>query len=217
MTLIDRKLIIVGAGGHGRETAMACQDSRNVPEILGFLDDSGRDATPEGWPIIGTLEAAEKYKNERFVVAINDPRVRRSIVEKLTVIGVRHWQTILHKSVQLHESIKLGDGVIILNDVVLTCSITIGNHCILNRATQISHDCVIKDFCSLNPSAVLSGNVHVGNGCEIGSSSVIKQGIVVGEGAVIGLGAAVVKNVMADEIVVGVPAKTLKHKECWTR
>ena len=215
--MTERKLVIVGAGGHGRETAMACQESQNVPEILGFLDDAEQDFTPEGWPILGPLEEAEKYKNERFVVAINDPRIRRSIVKKLTNIGVRHWQTILHKSVRLHESIKLGDGVIILKGAILTCSITIGNHCILNRGTQISHDCVIKDYCSLNPSSILSGNVDLEVGCEIGSASVIKQGIVVGEGAVVGIGAAVVKNVKANEIVVGVPAKKIKYKEWWTR
>ena len=196
---------------------MACQESQNVPEILGFLDDAGQDFTPEGWPILGPLKEAEKYKNERFVVAINDPRVRRSIVKKLTGIGVSHWQKIVHKSIRLHESIKLGDGVIILKGAVLTCSITIGNHCILNRGTQVSHDCVIKDYCSLNPSSILSGNVGLGVGCEIGSASVIKQGIVVGEGAVVGIGAAVVKNVKANEIVVGVPAKKIKYKEWWTR
>ena len=52
MALIHRKLIIVGAGGHGRETAMACQDSWNVPEIMGFLDDSGREVTQKVGPLL---------------------------------------------------------------------------------------------------------------------------------------------------------------------
>lgn len=217
MKPIDRKLIIIGAGGHGRETAMACQDSPNMPEFLGFLDDSRKDSTPEGWSIIGAMGEAAKYKDHYFTVAINDPRVRRDVVEKLTTIGVRHWYTVLHKSVRLHKSIKVGHGVIILHDAVLTCSIAIGNHCILNRAVQVGHDCAIDDYCSIGPSAVVSGNVHVGEGCEIGSSSAVKQGVNLGDGAVVGLGAAVVKDVLANEVVAGVPARKLRGMECWER
>lgn len=52
------------------------------------------------------------------------------------------------------------------------------------------------------------------NGASIGSSSTILCGVTVGERAIVGAGAVVTKDVPADTIVAGVPAKVLKKINC---
>ncbi len=51
-------------------------------------------------------------------------------------------------------------------------------------------------------------------GASIGSSSTILCGVTVGERAIVGAGAVVTKDVPADTIVAGVPAKVLKKINC---
>jgi len=50
---------------------------------------------------------------------------------------------------------------------------------------------------------------HVEQGASIGSGAVVLCGVTIGARAMVGAGAVVTKNVAADEIVVGVPARTL--------
>ena len=51
-------------------------------------------------------------------------------------------------------------------------------------------------------------------GASIGSSSTILCGITVGERAIVGAGAVVTRDVPADTVVAGVPAKVLKKINC---
>lgn len=53
--------------------------------------------------------------------------------------------------------------------------------------------------------------IHVGNNVWIGASAVITKGVTIGDGAVIAAGAVVTKDVPANVVVGGVPAKIIKQ------
>lgn len=54
--------------------------------------------------------------------------------------------------------------------------------------------------------------IHVGHHCWIGTSAMILQGVSIGDGAVIAAGAVVTKDVPANEIWGGVPAKYIRKR-----
>ena len=58
----------------------------------------------------------------------------------------------------------------------------------------------------------VGGNIIVRNGAWIGASAILLPGIEVGEGAVVAAGAVVVKNVAANTIVGGNPAKLIRQR-----
>lgn len=212
---MSEPLIIVGAGGHGRETAFAHLISARSGSFLGFLDDREVATSPEGWPILGRIDDAAKYATAAFLVAINNPRVRRAVTERLMRLGVSRWGSVLHPDVRLHGSVRMGQSCSILGGCQLTTNIQIGDHCILNRGCQVSHDCVIGNFCSLNPAACVAGNVTIGDGCEVGSACSIRQGTGIGSGATLGMGAVVLKDVPANAVMVGNPVRPLESGLPW--
>jgi acetyltransferase-like isoleucine patch superfamily enzyme len=53
--------------------------------------------------------------------------------------------------------------------------------------------------------------VEIGNNVWIGAGTKILPGVHIGDGAVVGAGAVVTKDVEANTVVVGVPAKYVKN------
>ena len=208
-------LIIIGAGGHGRETAFAHQLANPPASFLGFLDDRGAGTTPEDWPVLGTIDAAPRFAHASFVIAINDPRVRRTVAQRLRTLGVTRWASVIHPEVRFHRTVQLGVGCSVLGGSQVTTCIRLGDHCIVNRGSHVSHDAVIGDYCSLNPGACIAGGVSIGDGCEIGSASSVRQGTRIGHGATIGMGAVVVRDVPEDAVMAGCPARLLRLNDPW--
>lgn len=86
--------------------------------------------------------------------------------------------------------------------------ITIGNGC------QIGHNVV---FATLNHflepekrKMTYSAPIVLGKNVWVGSNATILQGVTIGDNSVIGAGAVVTKDVPADSVAVGVPAKVVK-------
>lgn len=56
-----------------------------------------------------------------------------------------------------------------------------------------------------------AGAIRVGKNVWIGSHATVLQGVTIGDNAVVAAGAVVVKDVPANAVVGGVPAKIIKH------
>jgi UDP-2-acetamido-3-amino-2,3-dideoxy-glucuronate N-acetyltransferase len=96
--------------------------------------------------------------------------------------------TFVCEGVHLADEVFVGHGVMFINDR-------------FPRATKDGRLQTTADWKCIE--------THVGEGASIGSGAVILCGVRIGARAMIGAGAVVTKDVAADEIVVGVPARAL--------
>lgn len=142
------KLLILGAGGHGkavRETALAM----GLFEKIEFLDD----AAPEA---LGTLAELPRFAKEFdcAFVAMGNPRLRREHQARLEELGVA-LPAVIHPRSVICPSAKIGSGTVIMAGAVVQTNARIGRGCILSAGAVVDHDAVLGDFCHVNAGAIV--------------------------------------------------------------
>jgi sugar O-acyltransferase (sialic acid O-acetyltransferase NeuD family) len=209
-------VVIMGAGGAGREAYWVFQEDNQVARkwnILGFIDDnpelSGESCCE--LPVLGGFSWLEKNprKNFKVICALGNPRTRKQLVERAAALRL-DFCTAIHPSVRVSRWIEIGPGCIICAGAILTTQIKIGPHSIVNIACTISHDAVVGAYCNINPGCHIAGTVQVGDGVDLGIGATIIQNKTIGEWSVIGAGAVVTKDLPSHVTAVGVPCRVIK-------
>ena len=205
-----KKIIIVGAGGMGRETAWLIEQInavKNEWEILGFIVDGNEFKGKEinGYTILGDTNYLKTASEDIFVtVAIGDGKIREDIVKR---IGNKKFATLIHPNVNIAKSSKIEEGCIICSGAVVSIDTKISKHCIVNFNSIVAHDAVLEDYVTIHVNVNISGNVKIGKYSTIGSGTSIHQKKVIGENCIIGIGSSVIKNVKDNKTALGVPAE----------
>lgn len=209
-----KEIIIVGAGGVGKETALLIEQINEVKptwRILGFLDDNRilHGTEVNGYKVLGSIEEIKNFRNVHVVCAIASYNVKKKVVEKLSKSNI-NFAAIVHPSISIHRTCSIGEDVIIYSGVTMTSNVKIGNHVILSPGCGIGHEAVIEDYSSILWNVNISGNVHIGTGCILGTGSTVIQNITLGKEAIIGAGTVVIKDVPEGCTAVGIPARVVK-------
>jgi len=210
---LKKKIAIFGTGGLSKDIYYCLKDIYQVHKVshegkIIFVDKKlNHNKLFLNCPLI--LEDEFDSDNYQVIIAIGNPFIRKEIVNKLS--KNTYFPTIIHPTVLLNESVKLGRGVIVLPYTVISCDVKVGDFCIIDRAVQIGHDCHISDYVHISPAAVLSGNVIVKTLVEIGTNASLKQNIEIEKEIFIGMGAVVVKSILEKGVYVGNPAKIIKQ------
>ncbi|GGC14573.1 hypothetical protein GCM10007205_24290 [Oxalicibacterium flavum] len=209
-----KKIVIVGAGGLGRQALAQLQIdfSHGVDWVIdGFLDERGADVVPESlyYPWLGYPETFVPESNQLFVAAIGDPASRQKqlaplLAKNAEFISVR-TRCILGARTQYGPTF-FGYNV--------SCGVDcrIGAYSFIDQEALLGHDVVIGDFVHIGPRCTLAGHVHVEDGAQIHSGALIARGVRIGAGAVVGMGAVVFKDVAAGATVAGNPARVVFQK-----
>jgi sugar O-acyltransferase (sialic acid O-acetyltransferase NeuD family) len=174
-------IIIVGAGGMGREVLAVVKNINTlIPtwNFLGFVDD-GKTAGDivNNTKVLGGLDYINTLSSKTAVViAISLPKVRKQLKEKITNSNV-FFPTIIHPSVIISDAefVGIGEGCLLLINTVFTTNITIGDFVIVNAGAIINHDAQIDSFSTIMPGVNISTGAKVGLGCYIGTGSKISK------------------------------------------
>ena len=200
----NKKLIIIGAGGHGRVCAEAASLS-GYSEIA-FLDDKKVD----GLPVVGTLNDIEKYICECcFFVAIGDNFTRKRIMLSIKEMG-GELTSIIHPFSSVSKSAEIGEGTVIMAGAVVQASAKVGDGVIINTCSAVDHDCVVGNWTHVAVGARLAGSVKVGESVFLGASCAVSNNLSITDNCIVGAGTAVICNINDSGTYVGVPARRIK-------
>lgn len=208
-----KKLVIIGAGGFGREVEWLVERINKCTEewdLIGFVDDGVEKGTVvRNSKVIMNTADLKEYNEELYVaIAVGSARIRKIIYEKIKENSNLKYANLIDPSVLIGD-LNLGVGNIICAGTIVTVNVNLGNFNIINLDCTIGHDDIIKDFVTIYPSVNVSGNVVIDNYTEVGTGTQIIQGKNICSEVIIGAGATVVKNIEESGTYVGVPVKKL--------
>lgn len=154
------------------------------------------------------LSAIENRNEYYYLVAIggNNGSSRSEISRMLKEAGLIPF-TAIHKTAFVAQNAVIGESAQILARSSVCARVKIGDNCIINTAAGIDHECIIGNNVHIGPGATLAGCVEIEDNVFVGANATILPRIKIGANALVGAGAVVTKNVSANSIVVGNPAR----------
>lgn len=201
----NKKLLIIGASGHGKVVADIAI-KMNKWQSIAFLDDESIK-TSMGLEVIGKTLDDFRYKYEaEFFVAIGNNATREKIQEKLEAKGF-NLVSLIHPSAIIGEDVEIGFGTAVMAGVIINSSCRIGNGCIINTSSCLDHDNIIGNYAHISPGVMTAGCVCIAKSTWLGIGSVVSNNVKICSNCIVGAGAVVVKDITEPGTYVGVPVR----------
>ena len=190
-------LYILGSSGHAQEVAAYAQEKDSKRQIF-FVDDFEKSKS-----VISTVEynrLLDLHGGESIMGAGQCTVRKRMRTQIRSPIA-----TIIHPS-----AVVLGivaPGCVIAPNAVIAPSATLDEHVLVNYNATVGHDTLIQTCSVVGPGSAIGGWCKLEACVYVGAGALVRERIIIQSGVTIGMGAVVIKNVPADTLVIGVPAK----------
>ncbi|MBN1924571.1 MAG: hypothetical protein JW798_01940 [Prolixibacteraceae bacterium] len=152
-------------------------------------------------------------KLKQYVIGVNLPAAKRKVYEFFLTNGsvnFEFYRKLISPDSSIASSAKLEDGIVINPGVVIAPFSALGNLVTINRNVSVGHHTAIDDFTTLHPGANIAGHCKIGKGATIGMGATVIDGVSVGDNSVIGAGSLVTKDIPANVVAYGFPAKIIR-------
>ena len=190
--MVKIRLLVVGAGGHGRSVAEAAELSGQF-EVVGFLDD----ALPVGKSVLnvavlGPMDSTSHHRAvaDQTIVAIGNNAVREKLMHQLAAAGFVH-ATVIHPRAIVSPSAVLSEGSAVMAGAIVGTEARLGLGSIMNCGAVVDHHAIVEDFGHLGVNASMAGGTVLGHGAWMQAGAALGYGVKVPAGVTLAPGAAV--------------------------
>jgi len=141
------KLLILGAGGHGKVIAEIAMDIGY--EYIAFLDDNATEA-------IGKISELNQFKSqyEEAFVGVGSNKLRYAMLSELRHHGYI-VPTLIHPSAYVSRTASVGSGTVIEPKAIVNANSHIGMGGIISIGAIVDHDVEVGECCHINTGAVV--------------------------------------------------------------
>ena len=209
------EIIIVGAGGFGREVYEWIQNSSLSGDnnyVKGFLDDNKHalDKFSIKKKVLSKIADYNASPKDKFIIAIGDINLRKKCIEKLRV-KKSNFLKLIHSSAIVSSNAHIGDGTIICPNVIVSPNVYIDDFTILNFNSSVAHDCKLGKYSTISPYATMNGFSKIEDEVLLSTHSTLTLGVNVGAKSRISANSVAIKDVPSNSLVLGVPGKIYKN------
>lgn len=207
-------LIIVGAGGFGRELAEMLWDVFSPSEyrLAGFLAQGASRVTSDGLdlPVLGDPVTYLPSAADRLIMAIGHMNARRQVIESLEGRGGQ-FVSFVHPLARIAKTAKIGQGAVIYPMAVVSNSSVLEPHVHLNYYASVGHDCHVGRYCLLAPYATLNGAVVLDTEVYMSTHSTVAPGKKIGARSKVSANSACMHHAGPNMMIFGVPGRQVKR------
>lgn len=209
-------MLVFGAKGLAKEVLEIAKQNNKLNKLAFFdnLSNEFIDKLYDKFNIIKNDEDAEKYFSDidsDFTLGIGGPKLREYAYNKFISLGGNPINLISSTSIIGSFGVEFGVGNNIMQQVVITNDIKIGNGCLINQLVSIGHDVEIGNFVEVCPGVAISGNCKIGHYSFLGTNCTILPKVTIGNNVIVGAGAVITKNVPDNCTVIGIPGRIIKN------
>jgi acetyltransferase-like isoleucine patch superfamily enzyme len=173
---------------------------REQKVVARFIWDYGRQRLAADWQLRRCTSVGAQ------ALVLGRPRVDASDM----VVGddFKIWSTHDQTLVTGWGRLRVGDRVFFNNGVFVSCvhEITIGNDVAIANGVYLTD----SDSHGVEGRPVREAPIHIGDGAWIGARAIILPGVTIGSRALVAAGAVVTRDVPADTLVAGNPARVVR-------
>jgi sugar O-acyltransferase (sialic acid O-acetyltransferase NeuD family) len=206
---VEMQYVVIGKGGR----------HDIIVDILGESDYGGfyDDKPSASKSYLGPISSIKPQENTFALIGFGALEYMASRAKLLSLIGQIYSSkaNAIHPDSVIAKSTKLGWGNVIVAHTTLGVNVQIGNGCTIFSNTTIEHDSKIGNNVNIAPGVTISGYVEIGDNVFIGAGVSIIERIKIGNNAVIGAGSLVIRNVDADSINYGSPARFVRRNDLY--
>lgn len=208
---MNRKGVIIGAGGHATSVAETVLASGYV--LSAFISEHDAAETLLGYPILSSIPEGHFNEGGIAFVAIGDNWSRAAVWDRLlAAFPLDGFPSIIHPSASVSRFATINHGSVVLQGAVVASGAQVGTGCILNSGSILEHECVMHDFASVAPGASVGGRVKIGERSAVSIGASIRHGVTIGEDTVIGAASYVHGDVPDHVVAFGRPATIVRSR-----
>ena len=195
-----RKIVIVGAGGFGREILWVIRRVNAVNaqfDVVGFCDDAAdmQSGVYAGLPLLGSVEDVCRTMSDiAFICAVGNNRARKDVFSRFDKSDVRSV-SIIDPTAVIADNVVIGDGCFVGINSVVSVDCNIGSGVIINHNVTVGHDVKVQNFAQLCPGVCVSGGCEIGEGALLGTLAGTIPLKHIGAWATLGAGVTALRNV----------------------
>lgn len=212
-----RKIVIVGASGHGG-MLLDIIEKEGRYQVIGFVDSFKEKGSKHcGYEVLGSESDlphfTDKFNLYGAILAIGNNWTRKVMAEKIGAISPRlKIVNAIHPKAIIGKNVTIGKGSVVMAGAIINPNSCIGKFCILNTNASLGHDGIMEDYSSIASGVCTGGNLVLGRFSGISLGANVIENITIGAHSIVGAGSLVVKDVRGFTIVYGSPARFVRRR-----